>query len=251
MAKEEGTRKDAQFMVISITPDVCKSPAAPVPYPIVGYFDKSIQTSTNVRSAGEPVFHMGSRISTVIGDEAGAGGGVVSNCSKGYCKPVVPIDTVRINGEFANRHHKTLMLMNGASPDGPFNTLGQVKFLGEMLQADVEPGGTIKLANPPVEPETEYEAEFLADLESSAGLSDFSGDAQQSAPQLGAGPAPQRPSGARSNVGQALGQIRQLLNRGSTTDDAEQPTEVDWTNPGAALGDAMRVAGQSLGGSSS
>ena len=62
MAVNEGTRMDSRFMVMSIVPDVCKSPVVPVPYPIVGFLDQSILTSPNVRAAGVPVFHMGSRV---------------------------------------------------------------------------------------------------------------------------------------------------------------------------------------------
>ncbi|MFN9606523.1 MAG: DUF4150 domain-containing protein, partial [Planctomycetota bacterium] len=122
MAVNEGTRMDGQFLVMSLVPDVCKSPLVPVPYPIVGYLNQSILVSPNVRAAGKPIFHMGSRVATVVGDEAGVGGGVMSQVFKGMCRPVVPLPTVRVNGQRHQHHQLSFMLMNCSVPDGPFNT---------------------------------------------------------------------------------------------------------------------------------
>ncbi len=165
---------EATFMVQSLCPDVCKSPVVPVPYPIVAYLDKSVMVSPNVRSNGVPVFHMGSRVATVIGDEAGVGGGVTSMVNLGFCKPIVPVPSVRINGQPANDSEITYMLMNGASPEGPFNTIGQLKYLPPMYFADVGPGGTVPPGDPGVAAETDAEGGFLGKLTDMAGKASVS-----------------------------------------------------------------------------
>jgi len=81
MAKEAATAKDAQFVLVSILPDVCFTPkkpphGVPVPYPIMHKMDKSKQCSSNVFFRGKPAYlHEASYVENVTGDEAGAGKG--------------------------------------------------------------------------------------------------------------------------------------------------------------------------------
>ncbi|MCA9062808.1 MAG: DUF4150 domain-containing protein [Planctomycetaceae bacterium] len=244
---------DAQFMVMSICPDVCKSPAVPVPYPIVGLLDKSILVSPNVRSRGKPIFHMGSRVATVIGDEAGVGGGVVSQMLKGFCKPFVPVTTVRINKQFANHNDICYMLMNGASPEGPFNTIGQVLFLGPVFCADVGPGGKIPAgSNPPVQAESFVEGGCMPDIgglpgSDGSGLGDIIGMAKQAYSLATTDWS--NPSAVLGAIGGAAGmaglgsvaQAAQIAQQGYSLATA------DWSNPGAAMGAVMGIAGPVLG----
>ncbi|MCY2967093.1 MAG: DUF4150 domain-containing protein [Planctomycetota bacterium] len=252
MAEHEGIRKDAQFLVMSICPDVCKSPLIPAPYPIVGYCDQSILVSPNVRSRGFPVFHMGSRVATVIGDEGGTGGGVMSQMLKGFCKPVVSTPQVRVNGQFVTYSDLTYMLMNGASPEGPFNTLGRVVFLGLMFFGDVSPGGTIPSdPNPAVSAETNAESSFLGqiqDLMGDVSLEDLVGYGQQ---------AYALATTDWSNPGAVLGAIGGVAGMAGLTGVAQVAgasqqayglATADWSNPGAAIGAVMGVAGPILGG---
>ncbi|MEZ6129828.1 MAG: PAAR-like domain-containing protein [Planctomycetaceae bacterium] len=254
MAINEGTRMDGQFLVISLVPDVCKSPVVPVPYPIVGYLNQSILVSPNVRARGVPIFHMGSRVATVVGDESGVGGGVMSQVFKGMCRPVVPVPTVRINGQMHTYHQQTLMLMNCAGPEGPANTLGHVKFIAPMYNADVGPGGTIPAdSDPPAKAESIAEGGCMSKLDGllgadGGGFGDIVGMAQT---------AYSLATTDWSNPGAVLGAIGgiagmaglgSLAQAANLAQGAVGLATADWSNPGAALGAAMGVAGPMLGG---
>lgn len=252
MAINEGGRMDAQFLVISLCPDVCKSPAVPVPYPIVGYMNQAMLQSPNVRARGKPVFHMGSRVTTVVGDEAGVGGGLLSQVFKGMCRPIIPTPTVRANGQFLTYHQNTLMFMNCAGPDGPFNTIGHVKFVGLMLNADVGPAGTIPAdSNPPAVPETPAETGCLSKLSSmvgSASLGDIVGMGQTAY-----GLATTDWSNPSAVLG-AIGGLAGMAGLGGVAQAANAAKGIaglvtaDWDNPGSALGAAMGIAGPMLSG---
>lgn len=133
MAKEEGAAQSAHYLVVSQSPDVCKSPTTPIPYTIVAYLSNATMTSPDVSIRSSPVFHMDSVVATVIGDEAGVGGGVVSGVNKGCCRPLTASTTVRSNGKFVCRHETTLMEMNCAGPKGVGNTVGKLVYLGAMV----------------------------------------------------------------------------------------------------------------------
>ncbi|MEL6612518.1 MAG: DUF4150 domain-containing protein [Bacteroidota bacterium] len=255
MAENEGSRQDGQFVVISICPDVCKSPTTPVPYPIVAFLEDSERLSGNVRFRSKPVFHMGSRVSKVVGDEAGVGLGVVSSSKGGYCKPVIPAPLVRINGELATHHQQTLMEMNGASPEGPFNTLGKVYFLGPMVSAPIGDGGALPLdTNPIVASETGREGGCLGALSSlggsvgGGGLEDVVGLAQTAyglatTDWSNPGAALGAIGGVAGSMGfGSIAQGMQLASKGHSL------VSTDWSNPGAALGAAMGLAGPALSG---
>ncbi len=145
MATKEGTRASAEFMCICLAPDVCKSPTIPVPYKILSLFDCAVNFSTNVRFRTQFAFRHNSRLSTVRCDEVGVGGGVLSGVNMGFCRPIPTTHskTVRVNGSFVDYHVGTYMFMNCAGPEGPFNTIGQVIFLGNMLPGPVSPSGKI------------------------------------------------------------------------------------------------------------
>ena len=145
MAVREGTRASVEFICVSILPDVCKSPVLPVPYKILSKFDSAVGFSPNVRFRKQSAFHHNSRLSTVRCNELGVGGGILSGVNLGFCRPIpmTHSKTVRVNGSFVDYHEGTYMFMNCAGPEGPFNTIGQVLFLGNMLPGPVAPGGKI------------------------------------------------------------------------------------------------------------
>lgn len=145
MATLEGTRASAEFMCVSLVPDVCKSPTIPVPYKILSLFDCAVKFSTNVRFRKQWVFRHNSRLSTVRCDEPGVGGGILSGVNMGFCRPIdgTSSTTVKVNGSFVDYHVGTYMFMNCAGPEGPFNTIGQVIFLGNMLPGPVSPSGKV------------------------------------------------------------------------------------------------------------
>jgi hypothetical protein len=145
MAFLEGTRSSIEFICKSLMPDVCLSPTAPVPYDILSKFDCAVGFSPNVRFRKQFAFHNKSRLSTVRCNEAGIGGGVLSGVNLGYCRPFIATHstTVRVNQIFVERHQATWMYMNCAGPEGPWNTIGEVVFLGNMMPANVPAGGKI------------------------------------------------------------------------------------------------------------
>ena len=253
MAEKEGGRQDGQFIVISLVPDVCKSPSAPVPYQVVAYLDKSVRVSSNVRHNGKWAFHMGSRVATVNCHEAGIGGGIMSSAYKGFCRPIIPALKVRVNGNLHTHHEDTLMLMNCMGPDGPFNTIGYLKFLGPMYNADVGPNGTVPTGtNPPVVADSFVEGGCLPKLDSIPGLGGSSGlgdivDLAQKAYNLA--------TTDWSNPGAALGAIGNLAGLaglGGLSEAAAmarqgyQLATTDWSDPGAAVAAATGIAGTIL-----
>jgi len=102
MALEAATAKDAQFIVISILPDVCLTPdpkGIPVPYPIIHKMDQSEQCSPNVFFRGKPAYlHNESFVDNVRGDEPGAGLGVVSHTHVKISHNIDKSPTVFVNG---------------------------------------------------------------------------------------------------------------------------------------------------------
>jgi hypothetical protein len=71
--------------------------------------------------------------------------------------------TVRVNGSFVDYHVGTYMFMNCAGPEGPFNTIGQVIFLGNMLPGPVSPSGKIPKSS------IDGSSGILSDIQSSLG----------------------------------------------------------------------------------
>jgi hypothetical protein len=144
---ERATNKTAEAIVICQSPDICKTPMGPnlvpVPYPIIAKFDSSQLTAGQTNFEGNAVFHMGSYLPNVQGDEAGVGGGVTSGVNMGCCKPVEHSSTLRVEGQWVVRHGD-MMDMNCAGPKGVGNTKGRIIFLAMLKQARVNPDGSIE-----------------------------------------------------------------------------------------------------------
>ena len=176
MADQTGLRKDPRGYVVATTPDFCKTAGGtPVPYPIFAQFSWAIQEVPTVRFEGRPATNLNARISRVVGDEAGVGGGVTSQVFGGMCRPVpgTTSPTFRVGGQWLIHSDQTQMFMNCAGPDGLANTVGQVTWsTSPPSGVTVGPNGEILgVTNPPVEAETEEEKGFfdrLADKAKSA-----------------------------------------------------------------------------------
>jgi hypothetical protein len=86
-------------------PDVCKTPAPPapfipIPYPNIARSSDTADGSETVKCDGNPICLKDSNFSTSTGDEAGtAGGGVVSNKTKGKAEFVNFSFDVKIEGK--------------------------------------------------------------------------------------------------------------------------------------------------------
>ncbi len=129
MADKHGAHQTGEAWVVSLTEDFCKSPTVPVGYTIAQKLDQSVLTAGTVHALGTPVLNLNSRVQTVLGNEAGVGGGVVSGVNVGMCKPVADFaPKVRAEGQCVLRHDTT-MEMNCAGPGGPGNVLGKIKYL--------------------------------------------------------------------------------------------------------------------------
>ncbi len=108
-----------------VFPDVCKTPSpggpVPIPYPNVAKSSDTADGSTTVKIDGNPVMLKSSSFSTSTGDEAGsAGGGVVSNCTKGKAMFINYSFDVKIEGKNVPRSMDP-MKQNGQSA---FNAAG-------------------------------------------------------------------------------------------------------------------------------
>ena len=188
-------------------------------------------------------------------DEAGTGGGVISQVLKGMCRPIFPAPTVFINGHLHCHHQLSTMFMNCAGPEGPGNTIGQVIFNGPMYYAEVGPGGTIPSeTNPPPQAESFAEGGCMPKLDklpgsSLGGLQDIVGLAQQAynlSKTDWKNPA---------SVLGAIGGLAGMAGLGGFAQAAQMAAGVagmataDWSNPGAAMGAAMNAAGSMFGSS--
>jgi len=165
---EGGCKRD--FRVVSLVPDVCKSPAAPVPYSVVARLTDSERTTTTVHFSGKgssDTFTLNSRLTTLSGDEAGTGGGVISGVNRGWSRPINGSATVRAQGFGVVQEKVSLFWMNCAGPEGPGNTVGMLLFDRRSTSAAVGPDQ----ADPGVVPETEAEAGFLDGMLGQLGLS--------------------------------------------------------------------------------
>jgi len=161
MADNEGVRKTSDAIVVSMTPDVCKTPMGaamvPVPYTIIGKFCDVAYERVDVRMTGMATTTEKTRITCVTGDEAGTGGGLVSGVTGKYCKPITYSSTVRCHGEYV-LYHSSEMWMNCSSPEGIGNTKGQIVYVNSISTTMLTPeGGIAGDTNPPVKAETPEE----------------------------------------------------------------------------------------------
>lgn len=103
MADEAATARDKRFRLVSLLPDVCKTPGKkgkPIPYPITHAMDQSAQCSPNVFFRGQPAFlHNESYVDNVKGDEPGGGKGIVSKTHVKISHSIDKSRSVYVNGK--------------------------------------------------------------------------------------------------------------------------------------------------------
>ncbi|WMD22111.1 DUF4150 domain-containing protein [Achromobacter seleniivolatilans] len=110
-------RKQEAWRVISIAPDVCKTPMGssvpPVPYPVTAELKTSTGVAQSVRSNGHPVVvYERSYTPKTVGDAAGTANGIKSGVVEGKCHPLERSANVRAEGRYLVRHDD-LFWMNG------------------------------------------------------------------------------------------------------------------------------------------
>ena len=129
MAPEHGAHQTDDAYVVSLCEDFCKSPVAPVGYMISQRLSVSERVCTSVNALGTPVLNFGSLISSVVGNEAGVGGGVISGVNLGMCRPCADAaPRLRAEGQCVLRHD-TVMHMNTPGPEGASNIDGKLKII--------------------------------------------------------------------------------------------------------------------------
>jgi hypothetical protein len=116
--------KDSGGVTIAF-PDVCKTPAppapfVPIPYPNVAKSSDTADGSTKVKCDGNPIMLQGSNFSTSVGDEAGtAGGGMVSNTTKGKAEFISYSFDVKVEGKSVPRQLDPMIHNKLSSPNTP------------------------------------------------------------------------------------------------------------------------------------
>ena len=117
MADDYMARQQSGWLVVSIAPDVCKTPMGssvpPVPYPVTAQLSSATGVAKSVRVNGHPlvVYDM-SLTPTTLGDAAGVAKGVKSGTVGAKCHPKDHSQTVRAEGKLLVRHDD-MFWMNG------------------------------------------------------------------------------------------------------------------------------------------
>ncbi|EFM2336672.1 DUF4150 domain-containing protein, partial [Escherichia coli] len=151
MADNYTARQHGQWKVVSVKPDVCKTPRGdstpPVPYPVTANMASAVMVVQSVKLNGCPAVVLNqSSIPQTLGDSVGAAKGVSSGTVGDVCEPKGHSDTVFFGGKPMLRHHDEFW-MNSR------NTIGLI--VGQPPPAGV----TADEADPPDEPETDEEEE--------------------------------------------------------------------------------------------
>ncbi|WP_446326606.1 PAAR-like domain-containing protein [Citrobacter sedlakii] len=156
MAKNYIARQDGQWMVVSLTPDVCKTPVGPalppVPYPVTASLGDAVLTVSSVKVNGCPVLVLNqSFVPLTKGDAPGVAGGIKSGTVGDICEPLEHSTTFRVGGKPVLRHFDKFW-MNAR------NTTGIIT--GQPPATNV----TAKEADPAIRPETAEEQTFMDTL---------------------------------------------------------------------------------------
>lgn len=103
MADERITAQHADYVLVSLAPDVCLTPmgssVVPIPYPITHDMGAAAQCSADVFVNGKPAFlHGMSYVNDAKGDAPGSKGGVVSGVVGKVSHSVAHSANVFVNG---------------------------------------------------------------------------------------------------------------------------------------------------------
>jgi len=86
-----------------VSPDVCKTPAAPSPIPVpyvdIGQATDTSEGPTTVKVDGEMPMVKGAKYARSSGDEAGTVGGVISGVNMGECEYLMYSFDVKFEGK--------------------------------------------------------------------------------------------------------------------------------------------------------
>ncbi len=135
----EGSRDISEGIIISLSPDVCKTPVGssmqPIPYSISAKQSDDANTAATVNYAGKRAHNMGSIVTQVKGDEPGKGGGIKSGTVDSVCHPKTHSKAVRVQGKWAVRDGDEWYMNNK-------NTIGKLTFVKNKEVFDPTPSVT-------------------------------------------------------------------------------------------------------------
>jgi hypothetical protein len=140
----EGLRDNDAARIVSLAPDVCKSPKVPVPYPVVDFCGHDANYTPSVRFTEQKAMVLRSHTTHVHGDEPGVGKGVKSGTVGGISEPIGHAAQVRAEGSPVIRHLDRFYMNNR-------NTVGEAIFVRDMgvypAPVDTDPvPGSLRLA---------------------------------------------------------------------------------------------------------
>jgi len=150
MAKQFAARKDGDYKVISMAPDVCLTPIGssqvPVPYPITIALNSSNNESKNVHFNDNPAFLLSSDSVKTQGDEAGTGKGVKSGTKGAKAEPKEHSSSFKVNGSHVVRVNDQFYMNNK-------NTIGMLVHCPPPPTSNIQDEG---IADPIEEEELSY-----------------------------------------------------------------------------------------------
>ncbi len=201
----EGSRDTGDGIIVSVTPDVCKTPVGssmvPVPYSITAKQGDDANTVATVRMKGKRAHNMASLVTKCTGDAPGTGTGIKSGTVGSVCHPQTHSGTVRIGGEYAIRDADMWEMNNR-------NTIGRLSYVRSRETFEETPA--ILLTQNPLDeaPDSESGSDFvnaiLGGIEGARAdpLPEGSYQVAEAAPVIMNDAAPQLP---RTNVPNSVG----------------------------------------------
>lgn len=122
----EGSRDTDEGIIVSLTPDVCKTPVGnampPIPYSITAKQGDDANTVATVRMTNKRAHNMSSLVTKSTGDSPGTGTGIKSGTVGSVCHPKTHSSNVRIKGDWAIRHTDQWEMNNR-------NTIGKLTYM--------------------------------------------------------------------------------------------------------------------------
>lgn len=193
----EGSRDISNGIIVSVTPDVCKTPVGsslvPVPYSITAVQADDANTAATVRMTRRRSHNMASLVTKCVGDAPGTGTGIVSGTVGSVCRPKTHSGTVNIEGRPAIRHSDEWYMNNR-------NTVGKLTYIETRETFDVTPAIILSqnssLEAPSAEEMSPFVAAILGGMERAREerLPEGSYQLAQALEVLGGRPALPRPS---------------------------------------------------------
>lgn len=133
---KEGSRDTGEGIIISLTPDICKTPVGsstpPIPYSVFAKQGDDANTAATVRMTGKRAHNMASVVTKTQGDAPGSAGGIKSGTTGAACHPKGHSASVNIQGKPAVRHSDEWYMNNK-------NTVGKLTYVKSTQEFEPTP----------------------------------------------------------------------------------------------------------------